>query len=111
MNKVNILILILLFACGDTSKESEERVSSQITNPIFLEMFKEYQGVLDEYEAIILSVDLDDFNRISNIESIAKRVSTWIDKWEKEIKRVDLSHEEKIEIINEYERISRKYRK
>jgi len=110
VNKVYILVLILLFACGDTSKDSEGGASSKITNPIFLEMFKEYQGILDEYEAIMLSVDLDDFNKISNIESIAKRVSTWIDKWEKEIKEADLSHEEKIEIINEYERISRKYR-
>jgi hypothetical protein len=110
MNKFNIAVLILFLACGDTSQDSKKKISSTITNPIFLGMFIEYQGILDEYEAIMRNMDSDDFSKISNIESIAKRVSGWIDKWEKEIKEADLSHEEKIEIINEYERISRKYR-
>ena len=111
MNKFNIAILILFLACTDTSKDSEERVSSQIENPIFSEMFNEYQRIIDEYEAIISSLDSDDFSRISEVESITKRASLWTDKWEKEIKRANLSHKEKINIIDEYERISKKYRK
>ena len=111
MNKINIAILILFLACADTSKDSGKRVSSQITNPIFSGMFNEYQGIIDEYEAIMSSLDSDDFSRISEMESVTKRASLWIDKWEREIKKANLSHKEKIEIIDEYERISKKYRK
>ena len=74
-------------------------------------MFNEYQGIIDEYEAIISTLDLDDFSRISEVESITKRASLWIDKWEKAIKKENLSHKEKIEMINEYERIFKKYGK
>ena len=74
-------------------------------------MFNEYQGIIDEYEAIMSSLDSDDFSGISEMESVTKRASLWIDKWEEEIKKADLSHKEKIEIIDEYERISKKYRK
>ena len=87
MNKFNIAILILFLACADTSKDSGKRVSSQIENPIFSEMFNEYQGIIDEYEAIMSSLDSDDFSRISDVGLITKRASLWIDKWEKEIKK------------------------
>ena len=111
MNKFNIVILILFLACVDTSKDSEEKISSQITNPIFSEMFNEYQGIIDEYEAIMSSLDSDDFSRISEMESVTKRASLWIDKWEREIKKAKLSDKEKIEIIDEYEKIFKKYTK
>ena len=111
MNKFNIVILILFIACSDTSKDSEEKVSSQITNPIFSVMFNEYQSIIDEYEAIMSSLDSDDFSRISEMELVTKRASLWIDKWEKEIKKSNLSHKEKIEIIDEYEKIFKKYTK
>ena len=109
MNKFNIAILILFLACSDTSKDSEEKVSSQITNPIFSGMFNEYQSIIDEYEAIMSSLDLDDFSRISEMELVTKRASLWIDKWEKEIKKAKLSHKEKIEILDEYEKIFKIY--
>ena len=109
MNKFNIVILILFLACSDTSKDSEEMVSSQIENPIFLELFNEYQSIIDEYEAILLSLDSDDFSRISEMGLVTKRASLWVDKWEKEIKKANLSHKEKIEIIDEYEKIFKKY--
>ena len=111
MNKFNIAILILFLACADTSKDSGEKVSSKITNPIFSEIFNEYQSIIDEYEAIMSSLDSDDFSRISEMESVTKRASLWIDKWEEAIKKENLSHKEKIEIINEYEKLFKKYQK
>ena len=92
--------LILFLSCGDSGKDTKEKISSTITNPIFSEMFTENQGIVDEYEAMMSSVDSDDFSKISEIESITKRASLWIDKWEKEIKKANLSHKEKIEMIN-----------
>ena len=108
---MNILILILVLACADTSKQEGGKVSSQITNPIFIEMFNEYQTIIDDYETIVSSLNVDDFSRISDMESITKRAASWANKWEQEIKKADLSNKEKFEIINEYERLFEKYKK
>ena len=86
MNKFSIIILILLLGCGDSSKEAKGKISSEVINPKFSEMFNEYQGIIDEYETIMSSLDSDDFSKISDIESITKRASLWIDKWAQEIK-------------------------
>jgi len=77
-----------------------------ITNPIFLEMFNEYSSIIHDYHKII---DSKDIKEISNIESVTKRASVWIDKWDKEIKKADLSLKEKLELIIEYDRLAEKY--
>ena len=111
MNILSILILTLFFACTDVSEEKDARVSPEITNPIFIEMFKEYQSIIDDYEAIVSNLDTDNFNNISEIESISKRATLWVNKWEEEIKKANLSNKEKNEIINEYEILLKNYRK
>jgi len=103
--------LILFLSCGDSGEDTKEKISSKITNPIFLEMFNEYQSIIDDYEAVVLNLDIDDFSSISRVESITKRAAAWIDRWEKEIKKANLSNKEKIEIINEYERLFENYKK
>ena len=103
--------LILFLSCGDSGEKAKEKISSKITNPIFLEMFNEYQSIIDDYEMIVSSLDADNFNSIPEVESITKRATAWIDKWEKEIKNANLSNKEKIEIINEYEKLFENYKK
>ena len=56
-------------------------------------------------------LDTDDFSSMPEVESITKRATAWIDKWEKEIKNANLSNKEKIEIINEYEKLFENYKK
>jgi len=106
MKKINLLALVLFLSCADSEKSSEP-VTSQISNPIFLEMFNEYSAIINDYHMII---DSDDFNDISEIESITKRASLWAERWDKEIKKADLSLNEKLELIIEYDKLSDRYK-
>ena len=106
MKKINLLILVLLLSCSDSAK-STEAMTSQISNPIFLEMFNEYSTIINDYHRII---DSDDFNDITDIESITKRASLWVERWDREIKKADLSLNEKLELIIEYDKLSERYK-
>ena len=106
MQKLNLLVLVLILSCSDTEK-SGEAITSEISNPIFLEMFNEYSAIIHDYHMVI---DADDFNDISEIESITKRASLWVERWDKEIKKADLSLNEKLELIIEYDRLSEIYK-
>ena len=80
---------------------------SEISNPVFLKIFNEYSAIIHDYHMVI---DADDFNDISEIESITKRASLWVERWDKEIKKADLSLNEKLELIIEYDKLSEKYK-
>lgn len=105
--KFGVLILVILFACSDSNKSSK-KIVSEISNPIFLEMFNEYSAIIHDYHMII---DTEEIGDMSEIESVTKRASLWIDKWDKEIKKADLSLNEKLELIIEYDRLSEKYKR
>ena len=97
----------MLFSCSDLGKESKE-MTSKISNPIFLEMFNEYSAIIHDYHMIINAGEVTD---IFEIESVTKRASLWVERWDKEIKKADLSLNEKLELIIEYDRLSEKYKK
>jgi len=80
---------------------------SEISNPVFFKMFNEYSSIIHDYHSIIESKDFED---ISEIESVTKRASLWAEKWDKEIKKADLSLGEKLELIIEYDKLSEKYK-
>ena len=84
MKKINLLALVLFFSCADSEKSSEA-MTSQISNPIFLEMFNEYSTIINDYHMII---DSDDFNDISKIESITKRASLWAESGIKKLRKL-----------------------
>ena len=98
---------MLLSSCSEPEVKSSEETSSKISNPVFLEMFNEYSDIIHDYHMIIKS---DRINDISAIESITKRASLWVEKWDKEIKKADLSLNEKLELIIEYDKLSEKYK-
>ena len=83
-------------------------MTSEISNPVFLEMFNEYSAIIHDYHMIINAGEVTD---ISEIESVTRRASLWVERWDKEIKKADLSLNEKLELIIEYDRLSEKYKK
>ena len=97
----------MLFSCSNSKEESKE-MTSEISNPIFLEMFNEYSAIIHDYHMIINAGEVTD---VSVIESVTKRASLWVERWDKEIKKADLSLNEKLELIIEYDRLSEKYKK
>ena len=101
-----ILTLALFISCSDSKDDFNVELKSEITNPIFLEMFNEYSKIIHDYHLIIDSEKIED---IEKIESITKRASSWIDRWDKEIKKADLSLKEKLELIIEYDKLNDKY--
>ena len=101
-----ILALALFVSCSDSKDDSNVKLKSEITNPVFLEMFNEYSEIIHDYHLIIDSEEIED---IEKIESITKRASSWIDRWDKEIKKADLSLKEKLELIIEYDKLNDKY--
>ena len=106
MLKFLIFILSIFFSCSD-SIDSDKPITSEISNPIFLEMFNDYSSIIHDYHMIIES---DEFSDISDIESVTKRASLWVEKWDKEIKKADLSLNEKLELIIEYDKLYEKYK-
>ena len=101
-----ILTLVLFISCSDSKDDFNVELKSEITNPIFLKMFNEYSKIIHDYHLIINSEKIED---IEKIESITKRASSWIDRWDKEIKKADLSLKEKLELIIEYDKLNDKY--
>ena len=96
----------MFVSCSDSKDDSNVKLKSEITNPVFLEMFNEYSEIIHDYHLIIDSEKIED---IEKIESITKRASSWIDRWDKEIKKADLSLKEKLELIIEYDKLNDKY--
>ena len=106
MLKFCILALVIVLSCSDSTK-SDKPITSEISNPIFLQMFNEYSSIIHDYHMIIES---DEFGDVSDIESVTKRASLWVEKWDKEIKKADLSLNEKLELIIEYDKLYEKYK-
>ena len=106
MLKLYILTLVIALSCSDSTKK-DKAITSEISNPIFLEMFNEYSAIIHDYHMIIASDEISD---VSDIESVTKRASLWVEKWDKEIKKSNLSLNEKLELIIEYDKLSEKYK-
>ena len=106
MIRLVIVALTLIVSCSDSKSDLNVQLESEITNPVFLEMFNEYSKIIHDYHLII---DSDKIEDIEKIEDITKRASTWIDRWDKEIKKADLSLKEKLELIIEYDKLNEKY--
>ena len=106
MMRLIIIALTFFVSCSDSKSDLNVQMESEITNPVFLEMFNEYSMIIHDYHLII---DSDNIEDISKIESITKRASSWIDKWDKEIKKGNLSLKEKLELIIEYDKLNEKY--
>ena len=102
------IALTFFISCSDSKSNSNNQLESEITNPVFLEMFNEYSKIIHDYHLII---DSDKIEDISKIENITQRASAWIDRWDKEIKKADLSIKEKLELIIEYDKLNEKYAK
>lgn len=106
MMRLVIVALTLFVSCSDSKSDFNVQLESEITNPVFLEMFNEYSKIIHDYHLII---DSDKIEDIAKIEDITKRASLWIDRWDKEIKNADLSLKEKLELIIEYDKLNEKY--
>ena len=106
MIRLIIIALTFFVSCSDPKSDFNAQLESEITNPVFLEMFNEYSKIIHDYHSII---DSDNIEDLSKIEGITKRASSWIDRWDEEIKKADLSLKEKLELIIEYDKLNEKY--
>ena len=106
--KLIILALTFFVSCSESKSDFNIGLESEITNPVFLDMFNEYSKIIHDYHMIIESDKIED---IAKIENITKRASAWIDRWDKEIRKSDLSLKEKLELIIEYDKLNNKYGK
>ena len=92
----------MFVSCSESKSDFNTQLESEITNPVFLEMFNEYSKIIHDYHLIIDSDKIEDIAKIENIT----KTSAWIDRWDKEIKKVDLSLKEKLELIIEYDKLN-----